>query len=310
MEEDYQAAEAHMRAIAALAAERLTTMPSFLWLFVVWADLRLTAVSFRASVLPFVLHPDFHVHIPKHIGVRVRALASFNARFLPRGAVFLREMAVEVLEKLYTYTAIYNEDDADWMAAWSVSYQAAYLLAKMQSQVHAARHNKDRHSCDIVQLTLLAARIQFWGIASPFVPQDGLQQYLLYEFMETVSHWTPNEIHGQWDAAGCIDSLLWVLFSASASAVQQFKTGRSPPVSALIWICTSLKLMLKHLELCTVAQFEKYLRRWPFAEDWNGSMYRFVFNWAHEEVIPATSTGHSPSRWWREFRLTFDAAEE
>lgn len=310
VEADYQTAEAHVRAIATLVSDRLAEVPSFLWLFIVWADLRLTAVSYRAPALPFVLHRDFHVRLPAKISLRARALATFNAQLLPCTEAFPQELATILLEKLYSYTAAYCDDDVDWTAAWSVSYQTAYLLARMRNKVQTAQHKDSRHGCDKAQAFLLGAAIQFWGTMSTFVPQDGLQQHLLQELIASFSHRKPETLCEEWDAARCLDSYLWILFNAGASTVQQIRAAKAPSSGVMEWMRSSLRIVMERLAICTLAQFEKYLRRWPFAEGWNCGVCGLIFDWARGGSLQVTTVGQSSLKLFRELRLTFDIFEE
>ena len=299
-----------MHAIATLVSDHLATVPSFLWLFIVWADLRLTAVSSRAPSLPYTLHSDFDVGLPLGVQVRSKALATWNATTLPRSSTFSTELAVELLERLYQYTAAYNEGSTDWVAAWNMSYRTAFLLAQLQEQLSETCTSRRRCSHNGACAVLLAARIQFWGTMSPFVPQRGLQRYLLLELTNRISHLPPKKLCNQWARHAGLESLLWILSNAIASAMQQYVTRRPTLEPTLCWLRASMTLVAKRLDVKSYNEFEQYLRRWPFAENWNGALCRPLYVWLEGGDLVTKLDNQSSNVDFGDFRLTFDPMEE
>lgn len=116
IEEEYEAGEAHVRAVKAVVQGRLFELPSFLWLFVIWADLRLTGVSSRAPALPYALHPDFEGKVlPQGMVERARFLGSCNMLSLPSAVVLEEERISLLFQRLHELALVYNSpSETEW----------------------------------------------------------------------------------------------------------------------------------------------------------------------------------------------------
>jgi hypothetical protein len=124
VEGDYATAEHHCRALSRIASELLLEFPGFLWLFLVWADLRLTAVLSRIPYLPYYLHPDFRLPCFPARGIKITSLTASNVLALPRGPIFSNGSAGKIeslFTKLHELALAYDTVELEWNTPWGVS---------------------------------------------------------------------------------------------------------------------------------------------------------------------------------------------
>lgn len=312
IEGEYEAGEAHVRAIKAVVEERLFELPSFLWLFVIWADLRLTGVSSRAPVLPYALHPDFvGAELPQDMRERAKFLASCNMISLPSATILAGERTALLFQKLHELALVYNSPtETDWPPVWVVTYDASWMLASMRNEVQSFEEaqEEDDTPYNPEKIMLLAASIQMWSNVSQFVPQPGFLRYALDELTKDLSHIDPQTLSGHWlSCSGNLDSLLWLLFNASAAAIKLCFIGILSVSSLPHWLWLALQHTTNHLGLSDSDAFEKALRPFPFADNWNGRMSKTVWLWLKTGfVLPDGAEKRRRRAFFAELRLTFD----
>ncbi|KAK4496539.1 hypothetical protein PRZ48_012519 [Zasmidium cellare] len=313
IEEEYEAGEAHVRAVKAVVQGRLFELPSFLWLFVIWADLRLTGVSSRAPVLPYALHPDFDgARLPMDMIERARFLGSCNMLSLPEAKVLDEEKTALLFQRLHELALVYNKPtDTDWPAVWVVTYEAAWMLSNMRNEIHAfdETHEDLETPYNAEKILLLAASIQMWSTVSQFVPQPGFLRYALEQLTLALSHLTPQTLSSTWAASSANPtSLLWVLFNASAAAIKLTFTGHLSPSLLPHWLWLDLQHVCATLEITSASAFEQALRPFPFADNWNGRMAGTVWLWLKTGFV-LEGEGRRRGRrvpFFADLRLTFD----
>lgn len=312
IEEEYEAGEAHVRAIKAVIEERLFELPSFLWLFVIWADLRLTGVTSRSPALPYALHPDFvGVELPVKMEERAKFWASCNMLAMPKPEVLSEDRTTLLFQKLHELTLVYNSpNEVDWPPVWVATYDAAWMLADMRHTVRSLEEAKDEDETPYnpEHIMLLGASIQMWSTVCQFVPQPGFLRYALDYLSKLISHLEPSAISSHWlSCSGTLLSLLWLLSNASAAAVKLCFTGHLSTTSMPHWLWLSLQHVTDLLTLTSASEFEKALRTFPYSDNWNRRMGKLVWLWLKTGfVLPDGIEKRRRKPFFAEFRLTFD----
>lgn len=305
VEGDYGAAEHHCRALSQIASGRLQVFPGFLWLFLVWADLRLTAVLIRKPYLPYYLHPDFNTSCYLELSNKAAHLIAWNMLNLPKGPVFSVSSADKIqllFTKLHRLAVAYETSELEWTVPWGISYDVAYLLAELQVEI-------EQHGSSEEMLVLLGCQMQFWGMSSPFVPQSGIRVHQVSRLAQIVGHVQPAILCERWlEQTGSIDLLLWALLNAVASLVFCGRLRHVVPG----WLRHHIAHIVGANYQCTDEDgLEALMRRMPYTERWNGMACREWRELSQTEpqsgpsnTIP--SNGPDPGL-FANLRLTFDS---
>jgi hypothetical protein len=123
-ENEYEAADHHVRALQRLTAQRLQQLPGFCWLTVVWSDLHLTTVHLRAPYLTYYIHPDFRER--PFSGKFQLDADTYFPQILPGGLVIsssFRTVATELYRKLRECGYVYDQRHMEWKVSRGMSYE-------------------------------------------------------------------------------------------------------------------------------------------------------------------------------------------
>ena len=232
-------------------------------------------------------------------------LATCNASKLPRSSSFGDDDAIDLLRNLYLFTQVHSQRNIDWRAAWGVSYQAMFSLAKLRYEIHQCSSLSDPEEHERVCSFLLAALILSWFTMSSFVVQGGLQRHLLTELMSLISEQMPSEICYQWARHASLEGLLWILFGVYTSIDG---VGISLPDTKLNWLRTTMKMIVKRLGLNSYDEFSGCLRRLPFAQSWS-NLACTAYSWLDGCPL-VTNFEPNPSSVCAVIRLNFDPMQE
>jgi hypothetical protein len=277
VEEDYPTAEAHARAMVILTSYRLATLPHFIWLLVVYADLRLTSVISRAPLLPYCIHSHFRINLPSTVRKTALSEAQRITASLPTVTLFAGEEVTILFQLLYGHVWIFDNDRA--VLHTSTSYKLMYRLAVMQALM---TNHLDHGACEsehnVLAAVLLGIRIQASGMMSSYIHQDAMQRSLLRQILLLLSNHTPRELGRLWQDPDRLDVLLWILFNASISILccSDHFADTHPWISP--WLLESLTHVMHLLRITSLDLFEASLKKFPFSKHWNGKRCAQIYD--------------------------------
>jgi hypothetical protein len=198
-----------MRALRKLTAHRFRQLPDFCWLVIVWSDLHLTAVQLRAPYMVYYVHPEFRAR--PFSGKFQFDTDTYFPRILPSELAIsqsFRVVATRLYQSLRECGYAYDQKDLDWKVFRGMSYDIAYLLAETQVEIDANGTLEEK-------LITIGCQMQFWGMLSMFVPQNGLQPFHMSRLASLLASIQPSTLCTRWlEHTGNLDLLLWCLCNA------------------------------------------------------------------------------------------------
>ena len=263
-EQQYEAADLHMRALQKLTAQRFRQLPDFCWLVVVWSDLHLTAVQMRVPYMEYYVHPDFRAR--PFSGKFQYDTATYFCRILPSELVIsrsFRTVATRLHEGLRECGYAYDQKDLDWKVFRGMSYDIAYLLAETQVGI-------DKDGTLEEKLITIGCQMQFWGMLHITVPQSGLQSFHMSRLESLLASIQPRTLCERWlEHTGSLDLLLWSLCNAVRSALYPQTTGALPP-----WLQDHVSHIKNLLGIANAHDLGTRLHSLPCSKSWNEPAYR------------------------------------
>jgi hypothetical protein len=306
-ENEYEAADHHVRALQRLTAQRLQQLPGFCWLTVVWSDLHLTTVHLRAPYLTYYIHPDFRER--PFSGKFQLDADTYFPQILPGGLVIsssFRTVATELYRKLRECGYAYDQRHMEWKVSRGMSYEIAYLLAETQVDIERNGSLEER-------LITIGYQMQFWGMLNVVAPQSGLQSFQLSRLSQLLGPIHPSGLCTRWlEQTSNLDLLLWCLCNAAGSALYQphddmaSKSTRSLPPCLQRHVTYTIDL----LGIIGSHDIEARLHSLPSSKAWNKPACRSFFSRMRTYGDIATSTGPmcgSHIGIFRDLRLIFDS---
>lgn len=277
----YAAANTHLRALYTLVDVR--ELPPNVWLYCAWVDLRHALLTGQKPHLPnYVPTPLREASVTTGLSHHeLSRLASLNASQCPRSPSFTLDMACDLFGKLHAVCSC-----SDWLPTtdrppFGRVYDLEYDLRVFQAQ--AKRKVGDMFTLPITLITA-AAQIHVWMASRFWTPQRRESHLtLLATVFDTVEAF--GDMTTQWYVFAGLESLLWVLFTITASSQSH---GLRQSKEALILFHKSLKLA----HITRFDSLEERLRVWPWLENWHPNQLDIVWAtlcWRFPDLVPRTS---------------------
>ena len=299
-EGDYETGDVHCRAMKELTHRYMQQLPGFLWLTLVWGDLRLTAVRLRKPHLAFYHHPDFYFPHPFE-GERRSGSMSYLIRCIPAAPAVsseFRDRTTRVLSRLHELAHAFDNKDMDWAVPWGISYEIAWLLAEIQPEIDQSGTTEEK-------IIHISCHMQFWGMFSPFVPQNGIQSFQLGRLSQIIRSVQPDNLCKQWlQQTGNLDLLLWCLCNAAGSALHYSRDPRHASLANndLMWLYHHIAHINDVLDVTDIAELSLTLGKLPFSQMWNGAACRAFFT-----EVQSCNTHTLEVNLFRDLRLIFES---
>jgi hypothetical protein len=306
-ENEYDAADHHMRALQSLTAQRLRQLPGFCWLTLVWSDLHLTAVHLRAPYVAYHIHPDFRER--PFSGKFQFDVDTYFSKIIPGELVVspsFRAVFIRLYQKLRECGYAYDQRDVDWKISRGMSYEIAYLIAETQVDI-------DKNGTLDEKLILIGCQMQFWGMLGLFVPQRGLQKFHMSRLAHLLESIPPSTLSTQWlEHTVNLDLLLWCLCNAAGSALHQSHDD-TPSQSMPAWLQQHVTHIIDFLGLISPQDLEARLHGLPFSKAWNEPACRAFFSRAQDysnTMVSVESAREPYIEIFRDLRLIFDSSSD
>jgi hypothetical protein len=298
-EQQYEAADLHMRALQNLTAQRLRQLPDFCWLVVVWSDLHLTAVQLRVPYIEYYVHPDFRAR--PFSGKFQFDMDTYLCRILPSEPAIsrsFRTIATRLYQDLRECGYAYDQKDLDWKVFRGMSYDIAYLLAETQVEIEKDGTLEEK-------LITIGCQIQFWGMLHITVPQSGLQSFHMSRLTSLLASIQPSALCKRWlEHTGSLDLILWCLCNAVRSALYLQSNGALPP-----WLQDHVSYIKNLLGIANAHDLGTRLHSLPRTKSWNEPAYRAFCSLAptYEDSSARTNAmSHFHVEVFRDLRLDLD----
>ncbi|TKX27146.1 hypothetical protein C1H76_0439 [Elsinoe australis] len=291
---EVEVARAHIRAVARLAVFEEYEM--HVWLFTVWTDLRLAAVTFGMPEFKYYVPPECRggLALTKEEEVKAKRLAERNAEV--SSAVSDAEVAQSLFRKMHEACMAVDKKDVDLLTLYGHLYDLNYRLLVMTS---VAWGSADGAESTVARTVLLTMQLTFWTSTFYVLPQGRKFNVDLHA-----------EIWGQmgklgsavedvviaWTEVARLDSLLWVVFMLSGSALECDQNRMPEFVKALKKVVSVMGLGRKD-------DFEKALGAFPWTEHWSARTCSLVWAQVTGEHILSVSEPVQQMFWIEEMSV-------
>lgn len=300
-EQQYEAADLHMRALQKLTAQRFRQLPDFLWLVIVWSDLHLTAIQLRVPYIEHYVHPDFRAR--PFSGKFQFDTDTYFFRILPKEPVItrsFRSIATRLYQDLRECGYAYDQKDLDWKVFRGMSYDIAYLLAETQVEI-------DKDGTLEEKLIFIGCQMQFWGMMNMTVPQSGLRSFHASRLASLLASIRPSALCKRWlEHTGNLDLLLWCLCNAVRSALYPQPNSAMPS-----WLQHHVTYIKNLLGIANAHDLGTRLHSLPYSKSWNEPAYRaFCSRTPTDEDLAAgrtKSTSHAYVGFFQDLRLDLES---
>ncbi|PNS21985.1 hypothetical protein CAC42_583 [Sphaceloma murrayae] len=277
---DVDVAKAHIKAIAQLAP--LDRYEMYVWLYVVWTDLRVAAATFTIPTLKHYIPHECrgslglsHEDITKATKLAFRNLAAF-----PAIGDQNTHAATQLFRKLHETCIAVDKVNVELTHLYGHLYDTQYKLLRITSR---AWKTGDRPNETMVKILLLAVQLAFWTSTFYVLPQGrrfnvDLHSHLVQQMDKL------GDIVSAWESYAGLDSLLWVAFVAAASAMEFDLSSVEPFIEVL-------KRAVARMDIRTRDDFKESLQLYPWTTHGSARMCPFV--WAEisgEVYVPESET--------------------
>jgi hypothetical protein len=253
---NFAATRTHLEAIRNLVS--IAKMPTSAWLQCVWTDLRYALFTGQAPVIPYHIPPSFRQDTSTRSPQNAR-MASENVAHCPQAAFFTHEIAFGLFDRLHALCRHPTQLDASETPPFGQIYDLEYSLRTVQSRV--SQNELRERSAPAVELLLLTAQLHLWMSSRFWTPQRRESHLAVVSRACSILD-TFQDITTRWFEFGSAVSLLWVLFTMTASVKVHDHAYRAR-LHSLLWP------VLDVLNIQCHDDFTKELTRWPWIEDWH-----------------------------------------
>jgi hypothetical protein len=252
----FAAAKTHLEAVRNLVC--VSRMPTFAWLHCVWVDLRYALLTGRAPIIPHHIPPSLRRDTSNRSPQNAQ-MASENVAHCPQAAFFTHEVAFDVFDRLHALCRHPNKFDALEIPPYGQIYDLEYSLRTIQSQV--SENELREHSAPAVELVLFAIQLHLWMACRFWTPQRR-ESHLAVVSRACGILDTFQNIVTRWFDFGSAESLLWVLFTMTASAHIHAHAYRERLLSLLRPVVNLLDIQCHN-------EFSEHLHKWPWVNNWH-----------------------------------------
>ena len=253
---NFAAAKTHLEAVRNLVC--VSKMPTYAWLHCGWVDLRYALLTGRAPIIPHHVPPSLRRDTSNR-SPQIAHMVSENVAHCPQAAFFTHEIAFHLFDRLHALCRHPNKLDALEIPPFGQIYDLEYSLRTIQSQV---RENELRErSAPAVELVLLTIQLHLWMACRFWTPQRHESHLAVVSRACSILD-TFQNITTRWFDFGSAESLLWVLFTMTASLSIHAHTYRERLLSLL-------RPVLKLVNIQSHNDFSDHLHKWPWVDDWH-----------------------------------------
>jgi hypothetical protein len=262
---NFAAAKTHLEAVRDLIP--VSTMPAYAWLHCAWVDIRYALLTGQAPIIPRHIPPSLRRDTSNRSPQNAR-MASENVANCPQAAFFTHQIAFELFDRLHALCCHPNKFDALEPPPFGQIYDLEYSLRTIQSQV--SENELRERSAPAVELVLLTIQLHVWMACRFWTPQRRESHLAVVSRACSVLN-TFQNIAARWLDFGSAESLLWVLFTMTASVHIHAHSYRERLFSLL-------RPILSLLDIQCHNDFSEQLHKWPWVEDWHPTHTRTVWS--------------------------------
>lgn len=282
----FDAAKIHLCAICKLVD--FSQLPTYVWLYCVWIDLRYALLTADQPILPYHIPPSLRRHRSTRSTETVH-MASENTSQCPQSDLFTYDAAFGLFEKLHTLCFLPTQLGDTDTPPFGQIYDIEYTLRIIQSE--APKHTLQDVSLAI-ELVVLTIQLHVWMACRFWTPQRRESHMAVHARALAILD-DFGDITSRWINFAGLPSLLWVLFTVIASDMVQgdIRSGR---------VLDQLQSVLILLDLRCQIDFGAELAMWPWTQDWHpvhvGKVWAALANHCGDpEVQVAETQGIKPS---------------
>ncbi|CAC9891816.1 unnamed protein product [Aureobasidium pullulans] len=283
-DKEYDAAKTHMRCVTDLVnkAGGLQSFGYTQWRHTIWNDLKLASALLERPMLEYGLRLESaHATFPPEVNSEAHRLSLETVRMIPTSETLTSEMAYDLFNRQHQLCLSFDTtltEEAHFLAVENAFYSIVYNLCNSiaDSQTHT--------ECSDTDMLILGAQLSTWMCMPSLVNMRALfntvintiQSKLVYRLWNGLK---PDLIL-QWEATAKLDSLLWILFQASTAAINVCSSGETwMPSYMLDSFLTTTRQVAVRLQIHSLANFERTLRKFPFSENVFGDDCKML--WSH-----------------------------
>lgn len=271
-DKEYDAAKTHMRCVHDLVTKAggLQTFGYTQWRHTIWNDLKLASALLERPLLEFGLRMESaQATFPPQVNSEAHRLSLETVRMIPTSAQMTSEMAYDLFNRLHQLCLSFDTmltEEAHFFAVennfYSIVFQLCNLIADSQTHIE----------CSATDMLILGTQLSTWMCMPSLVNMRALFNTVINTIQSKLVYRLWNGLKPDlilhWEAEAKLDSLLWVLFHASAAAINVCSTGETwMPVYMLESFLTTTKQVAVRLQITSLAEFERTLRSFPFSEN-------------------------------------------
>lgn len=222
-----------------------------------------------------------HATFPPEVNSEAHRLSLETVRMIPTSETLTSEMAYDLFNRQHQLCLSFDTtltEEAHFLAVENAFYSIVYNLCNSiaDSQTHS--------ECSDTDMLILGAQLSTWMCMPSLVNMRALfntvintiQSKLVYRLWNGLK---PDLIL-QWEATAKLDSLLWILFQASTAAINVCSSGETwMPSYMLDSFLTTTRQVAVRLQIHSLANFERTLRKFPFSENVFGDDCKTL--WSH-----------------------------
>jgi hypothetical protein len=281
-DKEYDAAKTHMRCVNDLVTKAggLQSFGYTQWRHTIWNDLKLASALLERPMLEYgVRMESINCTFPADVNSEAHRLSLETVRMIPTSDTLTSATAYDLFNRLHQLCLSFDtslSEEAHFLAVenafYSNTYQLCNLIADGQSHTE----------CSDTDMLVLGAQLSTWMCMPSLVNMRALfntvintiQSKLVYRLWNGLK---PDLIL-QWESTAKLDSLLWIMFQASSAAISVCSTGETwMPAYMLESFLTTTRQVAMRLQIHSLADFEKTLRKFPYSENVFGDDCRMLW---------------------------------
>lgn len=253
---NFAADKTHLEAVRNFVP--VSKIPAYAWLHCAWVDLRYALLTGRAPIIPLHIPPSLRRNASNRSPQNAR-MASENVAQCPQAAFFTYEIAFGLFDRLHALCRHSNKLDGLEIPPFDQIYDLEYSLRTIQSQ--ASPNELREHGSPAVELVLLTIQLHLWMACRFWTPQRRESHLAVVSRACSILDAFQN-IALRWLDFGSAESLLWVLFTMTASSHVHAHSYRERLLSILRPVSSLLNVQCH-------SDFSQRLVKWPWVEDWH-----------------------------------------
>jgi hypothetical protein len=281
-DKEYDAAKTHMQCVHNLVTKAggLQTFGYTQWRHTIWNDLKLASALLERPMLEYGLRLESaDSHFPTEVNNEAHRLSLETVRMIPTSGTLTSEMAYDLFNRLHQLCCSFDttlSTEQHFTALENNFYTTVYQLCNMIADC------QPRNECSDTDMLILGAQLSTWTCMPSLVNMRALFNTVINTIHSKLVYRLWNGLKPdlilQWEATARLDSLLWVLFHASTAAISVCSTGETwmPPYMLDSFVINTRQVAMR-LQITSLAQFERTLRKFPYSENVFGEDCRMLW---------------------------------